>query len=721
MAYNKIWTIKNNVGGSKRYIEDQNKTDALKYISDDGKTTYGHKIMVTGLLCNPNSAVTEFKMREEAYHDVKTENIAKGIKPNQAIHVIQSFSAEDSKNMTPEELHEMGVEYAKRISGGHFQCVIASHLNNPDQLHNHLLFNAYAYDGIYKFIEDREALKRIREINNELCEERGYEVIVPKGLEKVANYKEWEEKQNGTSWKDQVRQDITSTMQVSNTWYDFKMYLEKAGYEIKENKNSISYKAPGNPCFVTDKKLGKKYERAALLEYWHQEKEMPQVSIPEQEKEEAPKNNAPDFKVEEYDIWGKKRSPIELLLLTTVKKLKYIEMYEPEQKQDNVIDNPINARVDYKLQNMLDTLALARENNIQTQEDLENKIKEIATGRNNLKVKLDGDSIQIQNMENTVSDINDFLELEEIVDNIEIDSNLLNLPMPDIATVREAKAKEDPMTKKQKMDLFKLMETETEYKLDVKFSQITRTEATPIISFLKDKTQPKPELLITVAEFERKREEAKDNKIAENKQTNLYAKFEKIPASPKEKIQVQNLLKKHPEIQLKHEVKTKKDAMEILDFFNKGGAYPEIFVSEKDVEISKLSLDEQITVKSYLDMKQNLYNLGLTDTNKIQTYKEDLKNKVNTFAEEKEIFIALGKEYGKLKRMEYNIELAKNSAYTQPRGEAMVTVEKPPVKEADIDKEVEQIRKNNKHDNERGELTLDYRTEDKHFHLDEER
>ena len=708
MAVSKAWTIKTGVKDSVNYVANEDKTSVMRYIKNETKTVYGDKILVSGHLCNPQTAELEFKMREEAYHAVKKENIAKGVQPNQAIHIVQSFSAKDSAKMTPEQLHEYGMELAGMICGDHFQAVVASHLNHKDQLHNHIIVNAYALDGIYKFIEDRNCVKRIRELNDILCNDHGLEVIVPERMEKVANYKEWQEKQNGTSWKEAVRQDIQQVAHVTRTWYDFKTYMENAGYEITEHKASVSYKAPGCGYTVSDKKLGKAYERASLLEYWEQ-LDRDQERIPSPVIEPVKKvTKIEDIQVDPYDSKGRKRSPLEMLLLKVIKKLKFLQRFDPEVQRQKEFDSVIYGRVDWKIQNMLDTLALSLDNNIQSQEDLSEKINEIGKERNALRGQLDGDNILIQNMEQTIQEIRDFLELEEIVDNMDIDSNILNVEMPDRETILEARAQQDPMTKKQKMDLFKLMEEETEYKLDVKFGQITRTDAVEIIAFLKDKTQPKPEQIITAEEFEAKREQAKASGIDKNKQANADAKFEKIPISVKEKIAVQNLLKAHPEIQVKREIKNRRDAMQILDYFKNGGQYPDAFVSAKDAAINKLPIDEQATVKSYLELKEKLYSLGLTDMDKIAAYKEELKNKVNTFAKQKEEFNTLGKEYAKFKRMEYNVELAKNPAYTRGSKEIQPGQLEPDEK---IENEVSEVRKEQRHD---------YRAEDKHFHYDDE-
>ena len=706
MAVSKAWTIKTGVKASVDYVANRDKTGVMNYIKNETKTLYGDKILVSGWKCNPGTADTEFKMREEAYHHVKKENIAKGVKPNIAIHIIQSFSAKDSASMTPDQLHQYGMEFAGKICGEHFQAVVASHLNHSDQLHNHIVINAYALDGAYKFIEDRACVKRIREINDEICAEYGLEIVITGQMDKVANYKEWQEKQNGTSWKEAVRADIKSVSEATDNWYDFKTYLENAGYVIKENKKSVSYKAPGCSYTVSDVKLGAAYERDALMEMWRT-RDMDDDRERIIDVKPVTKEKDDEIIVDAVDKNGRQRSKLEILLIKVIKKLKYMLSIGDKGKEDT--DLAVFGKTEWKIQNMLDTLTLVKENQIQTQEDLSHKINEIGAERNALRTKLDGDNVLIQNMEQTLQDINDFFELEEIVDNINIDGNLLNVSMPDAAEIRTARAEQDPMTKRQKMELYKLMEEETEFKLDYKFSQISRTEASDIIVFLKNKTREKPDGVITIEEFNQKREAAKQNAIDGNKRSHNDAKLEKMPASVKQKALIQNLLKKHPEIQLKREITSQKDAIQVLDYFKNGGDYPDAFVSARDIEIGKLDEDDRMTIQSYLDLKDKLYRLGLTDMEKIKEYKEELKERVNTFAQEKESFKALGKEYAKFKRMEYNVELAKNPAYTATTKRVE---QKDVCSDADVDKEVEQVHKQQRHD---------YRSEDRNFHYEEER
>ena len=53
-------------------------------------------------------------------------------------HFIQSFQPGE---VTPEQAHAVGLEFAKRLFGKRYEVVISTHLNKH-HLHNHLVVNS---------------------------------------------------------------------------------------------------------------------------------------------------------------------------------------------------------------------------------------------------------------------------------------------------------------------------------------------------------------------------------------------------------------------------------------------------------------------------------------------------------------------------------------------------------------------------------------------------
>ena len=84
-----------------------------------------------------------------------------------------------------------------------------------------------------------------------------------KGTGKNMEYNEWEHKKNGTSWKQQIRDEIDKLIPEVNSLDELLQILEERGYEIKRGKY-ISVKAPGQERFVRTKTLGEEYTDDSL-------------------------------------------------------------------------------------------------------------------------------------------------------------------------------------------------------------------------------------------------------------------------------------------------------------------------------------------------------------------------------------------------------------------------------------------------------------------------
>lgn len=55
-----------------------------------------------------------------------------------AYHIIQSFSPGEA---TPDQVHEIGCEFAQRFLADRFECTVSTHLDKG-HLHNHIVVNS---------------------------------------------------------------------------------------------------------------------------------------------------------------------------------------------------------------------------------------------------------------------------------------------------------------------------------------------------------------------------------------------------------------------------------------------------------------------------------------------------------------------------------------------------------------------------------------------------
>ena len=233
-----------------RYILDPDKTEDLLYT------------ISINCMTDADLAYTQMKAVYEQFSkdhfDSPPPIVGNGTV--KAIHYIQSFSPDD--NVTPELAHKIAKAFLRKAFGDDVQAVIATHVDK-DHLHSHIIINSYSLSG-KKYYANRKSLKRIREISDGVCKAFGIDIhpnLTGKG--RSINHKEWEHRKNGTSWKEQIRQEIDSLIGSVNSLDELLQLLEERGYEIKRGKY-ISIRAPGQERFVRTKTLGDEYTEESL-------------------------------------------------------------------------------------------------------------------------------------------------------------------------------------------------------------------------------------------------------------------------------------------------------------------------------------------------------------------------------------------------------------------------------------------------------------------------
>ena len=176
------------------------------------------------------------------------------------LHYIQSFSPDD--NVTPELAHRIAKALVRKNFGDDVQAVIATHVDK-DHLHSHIIICSYSLSG-QKFYANKESLQQFRRNSDGVCKAFGIDIhpnLTGKG-KSIKRY-EWEQRKNGTSWKDQIRQAIDEIIGSVNSLDELLQTLEERGYEVKRGKY-ISVKAPGQERFVRTKTLGEEYTEESL-------------------------------------------------------------------------------------------------------------------------------------------------------------------------------------------------------------------------------------------------------------------------------------------------------------------------------------------------------------------------------------------------------------------------------------------------------------------------
>lgn len=103
-----------------------------------------------------------------------------------AYHIIQSFSPGEA---TPDQVHEIGCEFARRFLADRFECTVSTHLDKG-HLHNHIVVNSVSYADGKMFRNNFDTYYHgIRQVSDELCRENRLSVIETDG--KGRSYDEW--------------------------------------------------------------------------------------------------------------------------------------------------------------------------------------------------------------------------------------------------------------------------------------------------------------------------------------------------------------------------------------------------------------------------------------------------------------------------------------------------------------------------------------------------
>ena len=172
------------------------------------------------------------------------------------------MSFADNENVTPKLAHKIAKAFVRKNFGDEVQAVIATHVD-ASHVHNHVIINSYSLSG-QKYYANRTSLRQARETVNGVC--RAFGVTPALNFEnkgRSVSYYEWEQNKKGTSWKEQIRQEIDKLIPSVNSLDELLQALEERGYEVKRGKY-ISVKAPGQQRFVRTKTLGEEYTENSL-------------------------------------------------------------------------------------------------------------------------------------------------------------------------------------------------------------------------------------------------------------------------------------------------------------------------------------------------------------------------------------------------------------------------------------------------------------------------
>ena len=186
MIYTKIIPIRHHLQRCLDYTSNPNKTEIftesdlkrlLSYTQNQDKTE--HQLYVSGFQCDPDTACQSMEETKRVWFMPTDKGIL-------AYHIIQSFSPGEA---TPEQVHQIGCEFARRFLVDRFECTVSTYLDKG-HLHNHIVTNSVSFIDGRMFRNDFGTYyKGIRKISDELCRENRLSVIATDS--KGQGYADW--------------------------------------------------------------------------------------------------------------------------------------------------------------------------------------------------------------------------------------------------------------------------------------------------------------------------------------------------------------------------------------------------------------------------------------------------------------------------------------------------------------------------------------------------
>lgn len=485
--------------------------DVLEYGANPLKTLAnlddGHKeLLVTGVLCQPESAVLDFGIVREKYLalnegeryasfdflDKRTgENRMVHKKPVTAIHLIQSFG---EKDLDPRTIHQIGIELCEKLG---VQAVVDTHMNK-EHLHNHIIINAYMPDGSSKFLMNTAMVMKIRELSDEIQRDYGIELKFANPRSQLAQskghgtYREWEAKRQNVSWKEEMKDEMAAARSVSDSREDFITIMQDYGYAIaRQETNSITWWNKTHTRKIRDKTFGDAYELGAMFPENAPEPELVVGREPEKERK-RPKT----ISIARYDWNGRRRSDLEILIRKAIALIQHIgNRYQAKSLSSSHSTSK-------KLEMMEQALDTVCNMGLEHREDLEKQMDEVGAKLNHVKSQMRKLEGQKAFYDIVAPMLSSFQATKHTVDTIRywpggsMPDLMLNAPSP--TDIQKSKAVLCPMSGAQKRDLYLALQAHSEYVLSGNgFSGVSAMDAEEIFAFFKGTRSEMPQCLRT--------------------------------------------------------------------------------------------------------------------------------------------------------------------------------------------------------------------------------
>ena len=171
---------------------------------------------------------------------------------------VQSFLP--TEKITPEQAHEIALEFAEKAWSGH-EVLVTTHCD-ARHIHSHFVINSVGYESGMKLRQSPSTLKQLRKLSDEICKAHGLSVLQPyQGGRNSMSSREYRARLRGNSWKKKLAKDIDTAMSYSGSKDDFIRNMSILGYHMSwtDTRKNITFHCPSGKKCCDDKLHDNKY------------------------------------------------------------------------------------------------------------------------------------------------------------------------------------------------------------------------------------------------------------------------------------------------------------------------------------------------------------------------------------------------------------------------------------------------------------------------------
>lgn len=218
-------------------------------------------------------------------------------------HYIQSFSPEESKQLSAQTVNEIGLKWAQQNFPGH-EVFVSTHTDRG-HTHNHFVVNSVNFETGRKLHLEKAALERFKTLSDEICKHYGLSVLergqkLLRGDVRTYDTKKYQCLAQNKSYLAKAALDMNKALALSTNPKEFKQAMKKLGYGVdwKDNRKHVTLTAPNGKKIRTSN-LAKtfsepKFTKEGIEDEFIRTQEHLQQRSPERGQRTTEKDRGPD-------------------------------------------------------------------------------------------------------------------------------------------------------------------------------------------------------------------------------------------------------------------------------------------------------------------------------------------------------------------------------------------------------------------------------------------